>query len=622
MIVGPHGLGWVDHNELDILAEAGVVLLMFTLGIEFSFDRIKRIKSIALGGGTLQIGLTVLVGVGTALMLGWTWYRGVYMGCLVALSSSAIVLKLLQESGQLDTLHGRTALGLLLFQDLAVVPMMIVLPALASSQPGTLMPLAIAGGKAIVFLGGALLLSRLLLPSLFFQIARTQSRELFLLMVLTLCFGTAWISHLAGLSLALGAFVAGVVISNSEYSLRILSDVLPFKDTFLSIFFISVGMLLYPAFVIAHPEILLLVVLLVLVVNFLISTSVVLLFKYPMRVAVFVGATLSQIGEFSFVLAQMGKGLGLIGEYLYQLTLAGTVITMTLTPQMMTLGRRLPDWLLRWGLPERMVHGKTDEDLEDVHLNDHVIVCGYGPIGRHVTKVLQEHKVPYLILELNAPRVRALRQKDVPIFYGDSTSPEVLNRAGLERAKVVVVTYADPHAARRTIAQVKALHPRVQALVRTRLPEDIAELRRLGAEGVIEEEFEVSLEMAAWTLNLLGLSRLTVDTELDAIRHDSYQIFTEPNADLTPLHRLIQNFPNIEIATCRVHPQSSLAGNTLGETHMRSHLGVTVLSVLGPRIRLFNPTATYRIQPGDVLTLIGEKVRVEGVQKLIESGSY
>ncbi len=619
LIIGPYFLDWVEYHELEILAELGIILLMFTLGIEFSIDKIKRVKIIALGGGSLQIGLTILVGTGVALYLGWHWYQGIFLGCLIALSSSAIILKLLQEGGELDTLHGRASLGILLFQDLALVPMMIILPALAISEGGILVPLALAGGKAVIFLTGALLLGRFLLPRVFFQVARTRNREVFSLLVLTLCLSAAWISNLAGLSLALGAFVAGVVMSDSEYSLRTLSDILPFKDLFLGLFFISVGMLLNPHFVLAHPEILALVVLLILLANFVICTLVVLIFKYPIRVAIFVGAALSQIGEFSFVLAQMGKTTGLIGDYLYQLTLSGTIITMAVTPQMLKLGRKLPAWLIQWGLPDRLIYGKVDEELKHISLTDHVIVCGYGPIGEHITQVLGEHNIPHLVIDLNVSRIQTLRKKGIPAYYGDSSSENVLHHAGVKNAKAVVVTYADPHAARRTTALVKPLKPEVHLVARTRLPEDIAELRSLGADAVIEEEFEVSLAMAAWTLNILGVSKIGIEAEQRMIREDDYRFFIDPDTHLTALHRLTHNLPNIEIGIYQVNPRSSLAGVTLGEAQLRSKMGVTVVSVLSSHGRFFHPSASYQIQAGDVLTIVGEKVSAEKVRALIEN---
>ncbi|MFT5370436.1 MAG: CPA2 family monovalent cation:H+ antiporter-2 [Candidatus Latescibacterota bacterium] len=610
LLIGPHGLGWIAHNDLELLAEVGVILLMFTLGIEFSLDKIKRVKTIALGGGSLQVGLTVLIGVGAAYLLGWTWYRGVYLGCLVALSSSAIVLKLLQEGGELDTLHGRVALGILLFQDIAVVPMMIILPALASPEQGLLVPLGIAAGKAILFLACALIASRVILPRVFFWTARTGSRELFLLMVFTLCMGTAYVSYLAGLSLALGAFVAGMVVSDSEYSLQTLSDILPFKDAFLCIFFVSVGMLLDPGFVFNNPEILGLLVVLVLGVNAIICTAVVRLFKYPLRVAIFAGAALSQIGEFSFVLAQMGKSLNLIGDYLYQLTLAGTVMTMVVTPQLFKLGRALPGGLMKLGLPERWFHGQADADLENVHLNNHVIICGFGPVGEHISMVLKENDIPYVILDLNASRIKSLQDRDIPAYYGDSSSSEVLLHADIKQARAVVVTYADPYAARRTVALAKSLQPTALVLARTRLPEDIAELRRLGADRVIEEEFEVSLEMASWTMQALGASWLAVETEKAAIQRDDYQLFIDQNTHLTELNTLAHAFSTVEIVTFEVGAESAWVGQAVGDLHLRSELGLTLIAAVNPVGATVAPGADYEIGAGDYLMIIGEKDRL------------
>jgi CPA2 family monovalent cation:H+ antiporter-2 len=610
LLIGPHGLDLIAHTELEFIAELGVVLLLFNLGIELSFERIKRIRTIALGGGSVEIGLIVLLGVLTAWLLDWTMYRGVYLGCLVALSSTAIVLKLLQEAGEIDTLHGRICLGILLLQDLALVPMMIVLPVLADPQGSLILPLAAAAVKAAGFLLAAVLASRYVLPALFRQTATTGSRELFLLMVLVLVLGTAWVSHAAGLSLALGAFIAGIVVSDSRYSLRILSDVLPFKDIFLCVFFVSVGMLLDPGFVLAHPDILGIVVLLVILVKFLVCAGVVVLFRYPLRVAIAAGAGLCQIGEFSFVLATMGLQLGLIGDYLYQLTLAGTVITMVLTPQIMRLGRLDPSGLRRLGIPARWIYGRIPADAAADDGPGHVIVCGFGPVGRHVSQVLQEHDIPCLVLELNASRVKELRESGVNAYYGDSTSQEVLAHAGIDRARAVVVTYADPAAARRTVSQVKAMEGDVPVFARTRLPQDIADLHRLGADGVVEEEFEVSLEMASRVLEALGVSRIALDTERAAIRDSDYDLFTDADADHADLQDLIRTFPDVDVQQCTVSDGSTLSGKTLGECRLRSEMGITVLSVCRPGERPGIPRAEDRLEPGLLVTLMGEQAAV------------
>ena len=474
-----------------------------------------------------------------------------------------------------------------------------------------MLPLGLAAGKAVIFLALAVVASRVILPRIFFWTARTGSRELFLLMVFALCMGTAYVSYLAGLSLALGAFVAGMVVSDSEYSLRTLSDILPFKDAFLCIFFVSIGMLLDPLFVYQYPDMLVLMVGMVLGVNAIICTAIVRLFNYPLRVAIFAGAAISQIGEFSFVLVQMGKDLNLIGDYLYQMTLAGTVVTMVLTPQLFKLGRALPDALMKLGMPERWFHGKPDADLLESHLSNHVIICGFGFVGEHVSRVLSENGIAYLVLDLNASRIQSLQKRGIPAYYGDSSSSEVLLVAGIMAARAVVVTYADPFAARRTVAQAKVLQPIALVLARTRLPEDIAELRRLGADRVVEEEFEVSLEMASWTLQALGVSWLAVGTERAAIQNDDYGIFTNSESHLTDLHDLVHALPNVELRTFKVDPGSGWVGKSLAELRLRSERGLTLITAVNATGAIASPGAQHRIGAGDLLMLIGEKGRLD-----------
>ncbi|HEX8385347.1 MAG TPA: cation:proton antiporter, partial [Rubricoccaceae bacterium] len=463
--IGPHALGVVSDQALvDQMAEVGVILLLFTIGVEFSIGHLVRLKRAILVGGGLQVGLTVGIVTVGLMAFDVAWPTGVYTGFLVALSSTAIVLGLLAERAETDTPAGRLSLAVLVFQDLAIVGMVLVVPVLAG-RGGTAAEIAVVFGKAALLIAAVLVLARRGVPWVLEHVARTRRQELFLLTVVAICFGTAAVSSLAGVSLALGAFLAGLVVSESRYSEQALSDILPLRTLFNAVFFVSVGMLLDLRFLVQNPVLVLCAALAVVAIKVLTGGVGVLAVGYPVRIAAAVGLALAQVGEFSFVLERAGRaaglspaGLGPVGE---QAFIASTVLLMLLTPVLLGAGPRLGTALAGTALRRFGSEPEEHEPVEET-LEDHVVVVGYGPAGQHLVRVLQATGIPFVVVEMNPEAVTALHDAGVRALYGDSTRPHILEAAGVDRAKLAVVVISDSAAAARTVHQARYLNPTLQ----------------------------------------------------------------------------------------------------------------------------------------------------------------
>jgi CPA2 family monovalent cation:H+ antiporter-2 len=492
-LVGPGGFGLVrDGAGIEALAEVGVVLLLFTIGLEFSLARLRRIwKHVALGG-SIQVVLTTAAVVGVAAAWGEPPSRGVFIGFLVALSSTAIVLRALTERAEVDAPHGRLVLGVLIFQDLCVVPMMIIVPLLAGVG-GSSWEIPVSLARAAVAVLGVILLARIVLPRIMRVVAAARQRELFVLAVLVVCTTVAWGTSLLGLSLAMGAFLAGIVLADTEYGHQALADVLPFRDTLGSLFFVSVGMLLDVQTLLAEPALVLGLFAAVLLGKTIIATLAGLVMRFPPRVAVLAGVGLAQIGEFSFVLARSGTGAGLMTDPEFRVFLSVSVLTMVVTPIVVRLGPHLAAGAARLRRLEQLIGARGLHAEETASpLEGHVIVVGHGLAGRLLSAALRGAGAPYVIVEINTENVRAARAQGEPAYYGDITSVEILERAGIFRARALVILINDPDAARRAVSAARRHAPAIPIVVRSRYAAEVEELRRLGATEVIAEEVEAS----------------------------------------------------------------------------------------------------------------------------------
>jgi CPA2 family monovalent cation:H+ antiporter-2 len=598
VLVGPHALGWVRGvHEVEVLAEAGVVLLMFAVGIEFSLEGIRRIKRLVFLGGGLQVVLTTAATAGAAVWLGVGWRSAVFLGMLMALSSTAIVLRLLADRAEIHAPHGKMSIGVLIFQDICVVPLILAVPFLAGTtdDAGALWGI---GARTLLVVLGAILGAKYVVPFVLAQAVRTRSRELFLLTVILLCLGAAWATSQAGLSLALGAFVAGLVISESEYSVQALGEILPFRDALTSLFFVSIGMLLDLGTLATRPLLVLSWVVGILVLKAVVAGGVALLMRWPLRVAVLTGLLLAQVGEFSFILSQAATGTDLIDDGLMQLFLASAVTTMALTPVLSLVAPRLASAVARH-VPGR----RPEEEEAPESLEDHVLIVGYGLNGRNLARVLRGTGIGYVTLELNAEAVAAAARRDEPIRYGDASRPEVLEHAGITRARLLVVAISDAAATRGVVDAARRLNPRLHILVRTRFVQEVAALYDLGASEVIPEEFETSVEIFARVLHHYLVPRDRIEACVAEIRREGYEIL---RGDVgRPLG--VESFlSGAALEVIEVQAGSTIDGQTLAETALRADAGVTVLGIRRAGAFHPNPPADERFQPGDHVLLLGD----------------
>jgi K+:H+ antiporter len=517
--VGPFTGGLtVRHIEgISQLAELGVALLLFSLGLEVSFRELAPVRAVALAGGTLQIALTIAFGVALAEALGWAWQPALWFGALIALSSTMVALKTLQAQGRIGTLSSRVMLGMLVVQDLAVVPLMIVLPAL-SSPTGGIATVVIAMARAFLLLGLTVLVATRVVPRLMAVVARWNSRELFLIATTTVALGVGYTAYVAGLSLALGAFIAGLVINESEYAHQALSDVIPLRDIFGMLFFVSVGMLLDPAVVWRQIGMLGVVIPAIIAGKAVIFAALVRAFGYRRIVPLAVGLTLFQVGEFAFVLARVGLASGAITNDIYALVLNAAVATMALTP----IVSAATPWI-----DERIRRGRPGDRLEvinlpDAGLADHVVIAGGGRVGRSVADALAALKLQSVVIELDDRRVQDARRAGLAVVYGDASHAVVLRAAHLAGARALLVTVPTYTDVRAIVQAAQHIHPGLSIVARADGPEAVRELYALGVEDVTSPEFEAAIEMTREALVRLALPADDIQRATTAMRRERY----------------------------------------------------------------------------------------------------
>ncbi|MEW5773525.1 MAG: cation:proton antiporter [Thermodesulfobacteriota bacterium] len=604
VLAGPTGLGLVSGvAQVELMAEVGVILLLFTIGLEFSLAELTRLRRTVLTAGGLQVSLTIAAVWGLSLLAGLDQGQAVFLGFLAALSSTAIVLALYQERLEIEAPHGRVGLSVLILQDLLIVPMVLLVPFLAG-RAGNLGPalgllaLKAAGVAALLFV-----VARKLVPVALRLVLRTRSRELFLLAVLAICLAVGFLTSAMGLSLSLGAFLAGMVVADSEYSHHAMEGILPFKDVFTSLFFVSIGMLLDVGFVLQHPQVVAAAFLVILLLKLLAAGAATLAAGYPLRTAVLAGLGLCQVGEFSFVLARAGLGEGLIGQDLYQLFLSASIMTMAATPFLIQLAPRASEYvagrLLRQPPPRPVENGGP------AGLSDHLVIVGFGFGGRRLARAASAAAIPHLVLETNPDTVRAERAAGVPIRFGDARHPAALEHAGIARARILAVVINDPVAVRRVTQLARAANPALYIVVRTRFASEIGPLADLGADDVIPEEFETAVEIFTRVMHRYLTPRDEIERMVADVRAEGYGMLRSPSLAAGSLADVRRSVPGLEVCALRLAPGSPLDGASLSQAALRREHGLTVLAVSRAGQAVPNPGAEFVLAQGDVVYVLG-----------------
>jgi len=624
-LVGPFGLGLVRSvDAIETLAELGVVMLLFTIGLEFSLARLEHIfRQVALGG-ILQVVLTIGTTAAVAVAVGEDLRRGIFYGFLVTLSSTAIVLRALAERRELDAPHGRFIVGVLIFQDLCVVPMVLIVPLLGAPGDTATQALQIgfALGKAALLVVCTIIVARVVVPRFLGWVDASRSREVFLLAVLSLCIGTAWLTSLVGLSLALGAFLGGMVVADTEYGHRAMGDILPLRDAFVSLFFVSLGMLFDVRVVAAQPVAVGLLLAAFLFGKGMLATIAALAMRFPARVAWLAGVGLAQFGEFGFVLARLGETSGVIDQTLMKPVLAAGVFSMFLTPVIVrvaphvTAGERLLAPL------ERLIGVRSidEPDRTTISLAGHIVIVGYGVAGKLTAKALAESGVPYVVLELNAETVRASRALGQPIYYGDATSPEALGHAHFESARALVLLMNDPQAVNRVVDTARRVAPHVPILMRTRYWSERQALLSMGAKDVVVEEVEGALEVTARLLRWLELPRNVIDQRIGEARETTQtteRTQTIPRSSLGAQRGLSE----LKIESVLIEPRCPAVGRSAVDLAVRRKTGALIVAVRRAERLLDEPDPTSAFEIGDIVYLVGARESVQAALLLLtESG--
>jgi CPA2 family monovalent cation:H+ antiporter-2 len=600
-VAGPTGIGIVStEEEVNVLADLGIVLLLFTVGLEFSLTEIQRIWKAVVFGGTLQIG-----GTAAALMLVLflgvhePWRVSLFIGLFVALSSTAIVLRELSARNQLDAPHGRLMVGVLLFQDLAIVGLLLLVPILSGQTALSGVPLVLL--RAAAAIGAVAAVSRLVLPVLFRLVAQSGRREAFPLAVLLASIGTAWVSSLLGISMALGAFLGGLILAEGEFSHQAHAEIRPLRDILAGLFFISLGMLADFSTIVAQLPLVLGVTLVLILVKAAVASGALWAVATPLRVAVTAGIGLAQVGEFSFILGRSGLDAGLLSTGQWQVLLAASIATMVATPVLVIVAPSVGLWLAE---RSRRIAAQLPDSQHPV-MSDHVVILGFGVGGRLLGRALRQLAVPYIILDMNGATVRQMRADGESIFFGDATNEDALRGAGVARARAVVAVLSDPYASLRGLSAIRAISPDVPVIVRTRYRSEADSLLRLGATVAVAEELEASLEVLAQTIARLDVPGNMIEVLLEGFRRESTGLRTM-KAPSQPLGTLPGAIGKTPVASHQLAAGEWAIGRTLAEVNLRAETGALVIAVQQGDRQVTSPPADLSLSEGDVLYLVGD----------------
>jgi CPA2 family monovalent cation:H+ antiporter-2 len=621
IVIGPFTPGFVGDTEtISQLAELGVIFLMFGVGLHFSLDDLWKVRAVAIPGALGRMAITMLLGFGFSRLWDWTITSGIVIGLAISIASTVVLLRNLTDNGLLNTPHGKAAIGWVIVEDLATVLILVLMPSLVNTSNGFnwgqlgLTLLKAAGFVIVAFFAG-----KRLIPWILLRIAHTRSRELFILAVLAIALGIALsAAELFGASLALGAFVAGVVVNESPLSHQVGADVLPFQEAFAVLFFVSIGMLVNPNYIFNNITTILAFTALIVIGKTLVTVLMGFMLPWPAHTTLVLAAVLSQIGEFSFILGQEGLALGLLDRDQYSLILTGSLLSITVNPLLIRLITPAEKWLQKlpavWRLLDR--HRPIPLPAEE-SIAGHVVIVGYGRVGRHIVNLLGQMNIPHLVIDADTGRIEELSRRGVPNLYGDAANSEVLTHAGLGRARAIVVAGPDESSSELVVAAARDLAPELPIIARATTEEGIDQLAKLGAQHVIHPELEGGLEIVRHTLLKLDFPVQEIIRYMDAVRGDHYDIQVNTEEEHHLLHDLINASGNIEVTWIRLEDGNPIIGQTLAEANLRVRTGASVVAIMRNKVVMANPKSSTVFETEDRIGFIGDKEQVEEVEKLL-----
>jgi len=614
VLIGPYGMQLIEDLEsVKHIAEVGVILLLFVIGLEFSLARLLKNLVSVLGVGGFQLILTSCAVAWGLSEYGFPKNQSIAFGLIVALSSTAIVLKMLTDLAEIDTIQGRLCIGTLLFQDICVVPIMLVMPLLAQSTTTSPIDFFIAMFESVVAVIAIFFLSKLIVPRTLTWVARTGNKEHLTLFVIFIILITGWLSQKMGLTLAMGALIAGMIISDSEYNHQIILDILPLRDYFSSIFFISIGMLLQIQVFFDSAYLFLGLTATVILIKIVLSFLSCVLVRTSLRISMVVGMRLAQVGEFSLILAAIGLEQGLFNNVQYQYLLIVSILSMLVAPFLIQISTKFSIWFFS------RVRSEEPEEKEKDTFSDHVIISGYGLGGRTLAKVLQEANIPFLILELNGEKIKRALKEGCSANYGDCTQQDTLLRAGIKKAKMIVYAITDQVSTERAVRLTRKLNPKIKIIVRTRLFSQVEELKEAGANEVIPEEFETSIEIFCRVLKDYRIPNNVIEQQVELIRLEGYSMLRGLSLNSESLKKFSTYLTASLTESYMIIDGSWVCGKNLADINF--NLEANIIAVVRDNKSYPNPGPEFSILAGDMLILFGSHIQLNNAIKYLQEGS-
>jgi len=622
VVIGPYTPGYAaDVNTISQLAELGVIFLMFGVGLHFSIEDLWKVKNIAIPGALGQMAVMTLLGYFFAQFLGWSRGASIVLGLAISIASTVVLLRGLMDNGLLSTPDGQAAVGWLIVEDIATVLILLLMPTLVTGESGidwgsfglTLL-------KAAAFFASLVFIGRKVIPLMLTGTARSGSRELFILAVLAVSVGIALgATKLFGVSIALGAFAAGVVVNESRLSHQVSADLLPFRDAFSVVFFVSIGMMVDLNYLGSNIAALLILVLLITAGKYIVTLLMGVFINYPAKTFLVVAAGKSQIGEFSFILGQAGLALGVLGLDQYSMILGGALLSIAVNPLLYRTTAPVENILRKLPLFWRRLDKHGDLSELPAHMSDHVVVIGYGRVGQHIVNVLGKLDVPLVVLDSDVDKVDELTRRGIPSLYGDAANSEVIKHAGLAKARLLVVTTPDDASTSIIVAAARAEAPELHIVARAATDLNLSQLYSLGANHVIQPELEGGLQVVRRTLLEMGFPLRKVQQYTDAVRTDRYNIAINTDEERQFLHELLTASDNIGLSWLNLSDDNELVGKTLVASKLRETTGASIVAISRDGKIIANPTPQTKLMKGDVIGMIGDDEQI-GKAETILSG--